>query len=386
MSLTLSYRNVIDEIVGRRRPSDVEAIIDEALLKTNMSALLLFDPKLRFVDRVFVANYRYEAQRGSHREPYLAYISATGKYAARTANRFESEVWCELTYGERARIAELFDGAPSGKLPANLRRGEVRFDWIQEEAYLEITAPTPAGRGSASFESSCRALDGLLSELWEKVASMSKQVSVDQPMDGQQSEAGLSFDRMAVTSTELADSLTPATVSSLRSDLLALAGMKPQPRGYAFEKFLKLLFDAYGLEARGSFKLEGEQIDGSFQLSHETFLLEAKWQERLCGAKDLRAFHGKIEQTSAWARGLFISYSGFSPEGLLAFGRGKRLVCMDGSDLHETLNRHLSLREVLEGKVRRAAETGVHCCRVRDLFPLSELAPHGSMTQRKGNE
>jgi len=356
MPLTLNYQNVVDETIGQRRPSDVEALIDETLLKTSMSALLRFDPKLRCLDRVFVANYRNEAERGIHREPYLVYMSATGKHAARSANRFEGEAWCELAYGESARIAGLFDGAPSGKLPAHLRSGEVRFDCIGEKAYLEIMVPVPAECSTTSFESSCRALDGLLCELWENVACMSKQVSVDPPIGGLLSEDARSFD--------------PVTVRSLRADLLTLASMKPQPRGYAFEKFLEHLFDACGLEARGSFKLEGVQIDGSFQLAHETYLLEAKWQEPLCGAHDLNAFHGKIEQNAAFARGLFISYSGFSPEGLRAFGRGKRLVCMDGSDLHEVLNRNLSLRQVLGAKVRRAAETGVYWARVGDLFPF----------------
>jgi hypothetical protein len=42
-----------------------------------------------------------------------------------------------------------------------------------------------------------------------------------------------------------------------------------QPRGYAFEKFLKDLFDTFGLQAREAFRLRGEQIDGSFLLGQE---------------------------------------------------------------------------------------------------------------------
>jgi hypothetical protein len=152
-------------------------------------------------------------------------------------------------------------------------------------------------------------------------------------------------------------------------DLVALSKLEPHSRGYAFEKFLKELFDAYGLEAREAFRLRGEQIDGSFQLTNETYLLEAKWQSAPTGAEDLHAFNGKVENKAAWARGLFISQSGFSEDGLHAFGRGKRLICMDGLDLYETLSRNLSLGEVLALKVRRAAETGVPFIRVRDLYP-----------------
>ena len=53
--------------------------------------------------------------------------------------------------------------------------------------------------------------------------------------------------------------------------------LTPQRRGYKFEKFLKDMFDVYGLSPRASFRLEGEQIDGSFVCGGDTYLLEAKW-------------------------------------------------------------------------------------------------------------
>ena len=142
--------------------------------------------------------------------------------------------------------------------------------------------------------------------------------------------------------------------------------MAPQPRGYEFERFLKALFDASGLGARASFRLIGEQIDGSFQLSGETHLLEAKWTDLRIGAADLRSFNAKLEDKAAWTRGLLVS--GFTNDGLEAFGRGKRVVCMDGLDLYETLDR-LSLEDVIARKVRRAAESGQPFVRVRDLYP-----------------
>ena len=153
------------------------------------------------------------------------------------------------------------------------------------------------------------------------------------------------------------------------TELQNLSALEPHPRGYAFEKFLKTLFSEFGLQARDPFQLRGEQIDGSFVLGNETYLLEAKWQNSLSGVSDLHTFHGKVEQKAAWARGLFISFCGFSEEGLYAFGRGKRVICMDGLDLSETLERELPLVNVLEHKIRRAAETGSPFTRVRDLFP-----------------
>lgn len=163
-------------------------------------------------------------------------------------------------------------------------------------------------------------------------------------------------------------SIDSVILAKLQTDLLSLSNLAPQPRGYAFEAFLKSLFDSHGLEAREAFRLRGEQIDGSFLLCGETYLLEAKWQNPRCGVEDLHAFHGKVEQKATWARGLFISNSGFTEDGLHAFGRAKRVICMDGFDLYEVLERALPLESALAAKVRAAAETGLPFTRIRDLF------------------
>lgn len=164
------------------------------------------------------------------------------------------------------------------------------------------------------------------------------------------------------------DALEEGISKRLISRLLEVTSLPPQKRGYEFEIFLKELFDAYGLSARASFRLTGEQIDGSFVMHNETYLLEAKWQNPPTGVADLYTFEGKLGEKASWSRGLFISSSGFSSEGLQAFGRGKRIVCMDGFDLSEMLRRRLPFVKVLEAKVRRAAETGCPFVSVRDLF------------------
>jgi hypothetical protein len=165
----------------------------------------------------------------------------------------------------------------------------------------------------------------------------------------------------------------PAFDLSLYPDLLgALMGlhqMEPHPRGYAFETFLRKAFTMHGLLARGGFRITGEQIDGSFYMEGETYLFEAKWHDAPTAADDLWAFQGKISQRTTWARGLFVSYSSFTEEGLIAFGRGNSVVCMDGLDIHDCLSRQIPLNHVLEQKVRRSVETGEVLARVRDLFP-----------------
>ena len=171
------------------------------------------------------------------------------------------------------------------------------------------------------------------------------------------------------TTSLKAGSFQHVKYDAIQRALLSLTEMAPQERGYQFEKFLKKLFDAFALEAEKPFRLIGEQIDGSFLLVRDTYLVEAKWQNNLTGAVDLHAFQGKLDQRAAWGRGLFVSYSGFSEQGLIAFGRARKVICLDGRDLSETFQRQLPLPEVLRRKVRRAVEHGVTLARVSDLFP-----------------
>jgi hypothetical protein len=163
----------------------------------------------------------------------------------------------------------------------------------------------------------------------------------------------------------------PAHVlQELNSRLLKLTSMRAQERGFAFERFLSDLFALYELDPRRSFRLVGEQIDGSFELPPDTFLLEAKWHDAKVGQADLLTFSGKVEGKAQWSRGLFVSYSGFTDEGLEAFARGRRtsIVCMEGLDLAHTLSGGLNLIDVIQRKKRRAAETGSAFVPVRSLF------------------
>lgn len=156
--------------------------------------------------------------------------------------------------------------------------------------------------------------------------------------------------------------------TKLRSDFFELARLDPQPRGYAFEQFLASVFEASGLLPKERFRNRGEEIDGSFICVGHTYLLEAKWQSSKIGAASLHSFEGKLRDKASWARGLFVSYSGFTDEGLSAFGRSKQTLCMDGLDLFELLERELTIEAVIEAKARRAVETGWPFVRVRNAI------------------
>lgn len=163
--------------------------------------------------------------------------------------------------------------------------------------------------------------------------------------------------------------LNPERGQALAALLLEISKLSPQERGLRFEGFLNELFAAHNLAPRNAFRITGEQIDGSFRLDGQTYLVEAKWHGPQIGFANLMTFSGKVGGKASWSRGLFVSNSGFTAEGLEAFARGRQtnLICMDGLDLYEVLARRVPLTTVLREKDRRAAETNRAFVGVRDL-------------------
>jgi len=150
------------------------------------------------------------------------------------------------------------------------------------------------------------------------------------------------------------------TIERLKNQLMELQHLKPQERGFAFERFLNDLFRVYNLDPHSSFRIVGEQIDGSFQLGNDVYLVEAKWRDKQTDQSDLLIFREKVESKSSWGRGLFISYNGFTSDGLTAYARGRatNTIGMDNQDLFYILNGEMSLVDAITKKARRAAETG----------------------------
>lgn len=87
---------------------------------------------------------------------------------------------------------------------------------------------------------------------------------------------------------------------SFAKDLISLWNNAPQRRGILFENYLRRLFQAHGFDAKGGFRIIGEQIDGSFVFQNHTYLLEAKWHQHPADAAMLRAFWGKLGERMTW--------------------------------------------------------------------------------------
>ncbi|HBY5321831.1 TPA: hypothetical protein MIX47_28445 [Klebsiella pneumoniae] len=114
-------------------------------------------------------------------------------------------------------------------------------------------------------------------------------------------------------------------------------------------------------------------IDGSFRLNDDFYLLEAKWHQNRTPAADLHVFEGKLSTKAKWARGVFISWMGFTDEGLTAFGKGKRVICVIGYDLYHSLSHGIALPDLLDAKLRHAAETGEPYAQFDRLYTLKGI-------------
>ncbi len=154
--------------------------------------------------------------------------------------------------------------------------------------------------------------------------------------------------------------ITSEQLGELRKSLLSIEKLPPEQKGFEFERFLNMLFHTFELEPRSSFRLQGEQIDGSIEFENHTYLIEAKYQATPVGEADLLIFRSKVEGKATWSRGIFISISSFTDDGLAAFSRGRptNLITFNGQDLFFIVDGQISLDQAIRLKARRAAETG----------------------------
>ena len=132
-----------------------------------------------------------------------------------------------------------------------------------------------------------------------------------------------------------------------------------QARGYALEGILTELAKSNSLETTESFRVCGEQIDGSIKYDGEHYLIEAKWQNVSLTNESVYQFAGKIEG-KMYGRGLLFSVHGFSRNVIDSIVKGKAIktIFVDGEDIVLVLEGHVSFREMIDAKVRSAQTKG----------------------------
>jgi len=133
-----------------------------------------------------------------------------------------------------------------------------------------------------------------------------------------------------------------------------------QKKGYEFEKYLKNLFEAFGLEPNASYRTEHDQIDGSFSFEGNTILIEAKYKANEIPKDDLILFQNKLKAKSHFAKGLFITYSRVTSKALSYFqDSGSRMVILTVEEIFLLCQNKTPLTSVLQSKFRQLDERGM---------------------------
>lgn len=141
---------------------------------------------------------------------------------------------------------------------------------------------------------------------------------------------------------------------SLKKSLLDIEKKQTQQqKGYAFENYLKELFDVFGLDARPSYRTTNDQIDGSFLLNGNTILIEAKYRTTEISKDDLLLFSNKVKAKSPFTKGVFITLSNPSNKTLEYFyDKSSRIILFTVEELYLLCENKVSLIDILNGKFR----------------------------------
>lgn len=124
-------------------------------------------------------------------------------------------------------------------------------------------------------------------------------------------------------------------------------------RGDRFEDLMNRIFAYFSDDSKGSFRRVGEQIDGQFYFDKHWYFVEVRWREKKASAQDVSVLRDRAKAAYGGdAKGLFISFNGFSPECLESLkGRSdERVILMDGVDLRDVLNCDLAFDVLLAEK------------------------------------
>lgn len=271
--------------------------------------------------------------------------------------RDHPEILASLDFGQTKRNV-------SKELTSLLVRHEKRYQDLTLSLMMELSSKTQFPDIQRTPEPQ---RSELLAKARESVAQLKELVDAHKAMLDEQ---GKVRDQIQTYRFKLAEAQSHASaLAELKDRFLSLqsGNMKPQERGRALEPFLYDLFALFDLEPRVAYKLESEQIDGSFRLDTDDYILEAKWTQDRAGRPEADLFAAKVRTKGKNAVGLFLSINGFTEDFISRFREGTPFLTMDGTDLYLILEGRIRLTDVLLSKKRWANDTG--SCH----FPVSQM-------------
>ncbi len=132
----------------------------------------------------------------------------------------------------------------------------------------------------------------------------------------------------------------------------------PRARGDAFESLMNEIFAYYCQKSLGSFRRDGEQVDGQFYFDGHYYFVEVRWRAEKATAADISVLRDRASAAFGGdVRALFVSFNGYTEECLATLaGRSstERVILIDGVDLRTVLNADIAFDVLLDEKLARA--------------------------------
>jgi hypothetical protein len=130
---------------------------------------------------------------------------------------------------------------------------------------------------------------------------------------------------------------------------------------------------------RHGYRIDNEQIDGSFRYQSFDYLVEARWRAQPASESDLVALQRKVDKKLDSTRGIFISMAGFVPEAVSQFVRNApaNVILIDGQDLALILEGYFPDRS-LDLKIQKGAQEGKYRKVSQSVSASSLISKHVS--------
>jgi hypothetical protein len=177
MGISISYVDINLTQVGTVPAADpFRPVVDKVLRESYLSAEYTFDPALGSID-VSVTNYR-EDPHGDHE--HVLHFYSKNPVSYRDATAMEIELWKTYFWEAEEKLAKILNREFSGKLPKDMRLGQVRIDTLDKEIFTELWIPLAGDMLMRELETISRALNDEFAAIWLRVADVSNRV--EQPV------------------------------------------------------------------------------------------------------------------------------------------------------------------------------------------------------------
>jgi hypothetical protein len=139
--------------------------------------------------------------------------------------------------------------------------------------------------------------------------------------------------------------------------------VSPQRRGRQLELLVLGILQVERLAPRHRVVVPGEEVDLTFVLDGQHYLMECKWEQRPVGLPVLERFATKVRRKAEGTFGVVLSMSGYARGINEKAARGERLNCvgLTRDHLSAVLRGRTTFKETVRRARRAASDRSLFC-------------------------